>query len=64
MVKAKVSSPPSFFPFDDDFRNEDDWSADEKCPCCKLQYSIHSPAEAVDCARKIIRQAVRKPRFQ
>ncbi len=51
------------FPFDEDYRNEDDWSADEKCPCCKLQYSIHTGAEAVDCARKIIRQAVRTSRL-
>ena len=62
MVKAKVSSP-TFFPFDEDYRFEDDWSADEKCPCCKLQYSVHTGAEAVDCARKIIRQAVRKSRL-
>jgi len=62
-VKAKVSNPSPFFPFDEDYRNEDDWSADEKCPCCKLEYSVHTGAEAIYCARKIIRQAVSKSRF-
>jgi len=58
-----MNSTPGVFPFDDELRYENDWSDEEVCPCCKLQYSKHNPAEAIACARKIIKQAVRKSRF-
>jgi len=52
--------PKPKFPFDDDGRYDDSWMEEEKCPCCKLNYPFHSSNEAIECARKIVKQAVKR----
>ena len=57
-VKTKVSSHNFFsdpkFPFDEDFRHEDDWSDNNSCPNCEKPLSEHSPKELLKCSLEVI----------
>ena len=51
----KMSNPRNFFdtkpkfPFDDDFRHENDWEMDDLCPNCNHLLSEHTRNDKIRC---------------
>lgn len=49
MSNSDFFSKPKF-PFDDDFRHENDWINDDSCPNCSHLLSKHSTKDLLKCA--------------